>query len=461
MKRKLKWLFDRNFLKDMLPLAFPIALQNLLMCSFRLVDTLMIGRLGDTAIASVGLAGQISFFVETITFGLATGASVFISQYHGANNRDGILRAFGATVLFSLPIGLAVAALAFLAPERVMAVLTDDPALIETGAQYVRYACFSYLGITIYNPLAVVLRSTENVRVPMVTSITAAVTNAVLNYCLIFGKLGLPEMGVAGAGLATAVSALLNPLLMLIISFAEKNVLCAPIKKFFDLPRAFLKEYWYRVLPALGNEGAWGVSVLIINMIFGRMGADNYAALTVFRTVENIVFVFFIGICNACSILVGKRVGMGDVSGAKDYSKRFFLLVPIIGVVLGAAIISLRMPVLSLFDISGQARHTAAMLMIFYGFEVSLRNVPYIGIVGVFRGGGDTKFGLFADAFCEYVVAIPISFVLGILLKAPFLTTYIAMILVDDAFKVTFVLVHYIRMKWIKPVRGVPGETAL
>lgn len=461
MRNRLKWLFNKEFLDDMLPLAFPIALQNLLMCSFRLVDTLMIGQLGDVSIASVGLAGQVSFLVELITFGLAAGSSVFIAQYHGAGNRDGILRTFGATTLFSLPVGLVITAVTFFFPTGIMQILTNEADMIACGAAYLKYACFSYLGLTLYQPLAVVLRSTENVRLPMFTSIIAAVSNAVLNYGFIFGAFGLPEMGVAGAGLATAISSLLNPVLMLLISFAQKNILAAPFHKYLDLPRAFRKEYWRRVTPALLNEGLWGLSVVLINMIFGRMGTDNYAALTVFRTIENIVFVFFVGICNACNILIGKRVGIGDIEGVKDYSRRFLWMIPLLGVTLGAIIITLRNPIMSLFDISGTARHTAICLLIFYGFEVSLRNVPYVGIVGIFRGGGDTRFGLLADGFNQYCLVLPLAFLCGLVLKLPFLITFFIIYIVDDLVKVTACFIHYRKMKWIRPVHGVPGEETL
>ena len=457
MARFVSWLFDKNFLRCMLPLALPIALQNLLMCSFRIVDTLMIGQLGDVAIAAVGLAGQVSFLVELIAFGFAAGASVFIAQYHGAGNRDGILRSFGATFLYCMPVGLLVTAATFCFPGKVMAVLTNEPEMIEAGAAYLHYACFSCLGLCLYQPMAVLLRSTENVRIPMFTSIVAALANAVLNYGLIFGRFGLPEMGVAGAGLATAVSSLINPLLMLIISLAQQNVLAAPIKKFVDISPDFRRAYWRRVLPALLNEGIWGLSVIFMNMVFGRMGTDNYAALTVYRTIENIVFVFFIGICSACNILIGKRIGEGNIPEVKDYAKRFICYIPLLGITLGAGIILLRHPLVGLFDISAAARVTTLAMLMFYGMEVTFRNVPYLTIVGVFRGGGDTRFGLMADLFCQYLLSLPVAYVCGLVLGLPFLTTFIILYLVEDGVKSVACFIHYRRMKWIRPVEGVPG----
>ncbi len=456
LKKKKERLFPAEFWETMLPLAIPIALQNLLMTSFRLVDTLMIGQLGDTSIAAVGLAGQLSFLVELIVFGMASGSAVFIAQFHGADNRDGIRRAFGAMLLFAVPCGLIATLVALLDPRVVMRILTNDPALVEEGARYLQYACVSYLGLTLYQSMAVTLRSTENVRVPMITSIIAAVTNAALNYGFIFGKLGLPEMGVAGAGLATAISAMLNPALMLIISVFKRNILIAPLSTLFRF-RGFLRIYWSKVLPVLMNETLWSLSVVGINMVFGRMGADNYAALTVFRTVENIVFVFFVGICNACNILVGKSIGAGRIEEGKLCAKRFLLLEPLLGLILGALILLTRPTVIGLFDVSDTARQTAMTLLLIYALDVTLRNVPYIGVVGIFRAAGDARIGLVLDCVVQYALLLPVVYTCGLVLKLPFVLTYLIMLLTEDISKTTVTLIHYFRMRWIKPVKDIPA----
>ncbi len=444
-------LVDRTFWRAILPLAVPIALQNLLMTSFRLVDTLMIGRLGDTSIAAVGLAGQASFLIELIVFGLSSGSSVFIAQYHGAGNRRGVQRSFGAALLFAVPLGIVFTALCFSFPERVMLLLTDEQPLIEAGAQYLTYACFSFFGICIYTPLCVVLRSTEQVRLPMISSIVASLANVALNYIFIFGAFGLPAMGVAGAGLATAISSLMNPAIILILSIKEKNIIISPLKELLDV-KGFLGPFWKRVFPVLFNELIWSLSIVGVNMVFGRMGQDNYAALTVFRTVENIVFVFFVGICNACNILVGKRIGAGEIDEGVSYARRFLRLVPIFGVILGLIVFLLREPVVGLFDLSETAHRTAVILLIVYSIEVGIRNVPYLTVVGVFRAGGDTRIGLLGDGVVQYAVLLPLVYICGLVLRLPFLETYIIMICADDLLKCLIYLPHFYSMKWIKPV---------
>jgi len=451
LKKQLKHLFDRTFWTAVLPLAVPIALQNLLMTSFRLVDTLMVGRLGDVSIAAVGLAGWASFLVELLAFGMSSGAAVFIAQYHGANNREGILKTYGMMLLFLVPTGLlfTVGVAAF--PEFVMKLFTEDPALIEAGVHYLRYACISYVSLTVNLAFSTLLRCTEQVKIPMWTSGFSAALNAFLNYTFIFGAFGLPEMGVAGAGLATAISSLANPVLMFAISLAKRTVLIAPMKKIFAV-RGFFREFWGRALSVLLNEFFWSLSVVGINMVLGRMGTDNYAALTVERTIEGLVFVFFVGICNACNILVGKSIGAGDLEQGKDYAKRFLAFTPLLGVVTGLIIVGLRHPLVGLFDLSATASHTAKVLLLIFAVDACVRYIPYVEVVGIFRAGGDTRYGLITDVVSQYVFILPAVVIAGLVLKLPFIATYIIMLAVDDISKLIITIPHFRSMRWVKPI---------
>ncbi len=455
MRKRIAGLFDRAFWDAALPLALPIALQNLLMTSFRMVDTLMIGRLGDVSIAAVGLAGYASFFVELISFGMASGSAVFVAQYHGAGNKDGILRTYGTMLLFMIPVGLLFTLGVGIFPGFVMRLFTDDAALIGEGVRYLQFACVSYVSLTLNMVISTMLRCTEQVRIPMVTSGISAALNAVLNYMFIFGALGLPAMGVAGAGLATAISSLVNPLMMIALSVVKKTVVISPFKKVFAL-RGFLKPFWSRALPVLLNEFFWSLSIVGANMVFGRMGTDNYAALTVERTIENLVFVFFVGICNACNILVGKSIGAGRIAEGKAYANRFLLFTPLLGVVTGVMIALLRVPLVGLFDLSDAATHTARVMLLLFSVDAIVRYIPYVEVVGIFRAGGETRFGLMSDLISQYVFILPTVVLCGLVWRLPFLTTYLLMLVVDDVSKLAITIPYYRSMRWIKPISDVP-----
>jgi putative MATE family efflux protein len=323
--------------------------------------------------------------------------------------------------------------------------------VIAEGVKYLQFACVSYLSLTINLAISTMLRCTEQVKIPMITSGFCAGFNALLNYVFIFGAFGMPAMGIAGAGLATAISALLNPILMMIISAARKTIVIAPLKQVFAL-KGFYKPFWGRALPVLLNELFWSIAIIAVNMVFGRMGTDNYAALTVVRTIEGLVFVFFVGICNACNILVGKCIGAGEIERSKSYSRRFMLLTPLIGIAAGLVIIALRYPLIGLFDLSEAAKQTARTLLVIFAIDAVVRYIPYVEVVGIFRAGGETRMGLITDVVCHYLFILPAVILAGLVFRLPFVTSYIIMLVVDDVSKLIITIPYYRSMRWIKPI---------
>jgi Na+-driven multidrug efflux pump len=238
---------------------------------------------------------------------------------------------------------------------------------------------------------------------------------------------------------------------MLILSFVKKTIVIAPLKQIFAI-KGFVKSFWGRAMPVLLNEFFWSVSILVVNMVFGRMGTDNYAALTVERTIEGLVFVFFVGICNACNILVGKSIGAGDNARGILYSRRFMAMTPIIGVLAGIVIVLLRFPLVGLFDLSETAKHTARVLLVIFAIDAAVRYIPYVEVVGIFRAGGDTRMGLIVDVVCHYLFIPPAVILAGLVWKLPFITTYIIMLAVDDVSKLIITIPYYRTMRWIKPI---------
>ncbi len=453
-KNPLKNLFGKSFFREMLPLAIPIALQNLLMASFRLVDMLMIGQLSGDALAAVDLASQVSFFIDLLSFGVSSGCAVFLAQYHGAKNIDGIRRVFGVALVTLVPLGVLATLLSVLFPHAIMSVLTNEESLRTVGVSYLSVAAFSYISIVLNSILSTVLRSTERVKLPLIASGTAAALNALLNYMLIFGHFGFPALGARGAGIATAISSAVGPLILLTVSIVRRNVLIAPLRKIFNI-RHFFIPFWKRSLPAFLNETLWSLSVVVVNMIFGHMGKENYAGLSTVRTIENLVFVFFIGICHSCNILVGKHIGANDEPGARRIAGSFLVLTPLMGIVLGMIVLFLRGPIVDLFQIEDSSKAVARSLLLLYAFEIGFRNIPYIAVVGIFRAGGDTRIGLFGDLSVQYFVVIPIAALLGLVLKLPFVTTFVVMQLSDDVAKNLIYFIHYRKGNWIRPISHI------
>ena len=458
-----KYFCDAGFWRVAMRLTIPIALQNLLISSFSLIDTLMVGQLGDVALSAVGMAGQWSWLLNIALFGVISGTSLYISQYWGVQDIHGIHRTYGIALTSSLLISTAFMLMGLLLPGGILSVFNRDTAIIDAGSSYLVIAALSYPAVAISNILSTVLRSTERVRLPLAVSGVTAVFNALLNYMFIFGKFGAPEMGVRGAALATVISSWMGPILILIISAVQKNILITSPARIFRFTWAQVGAFYRRAAPVILNESLWGLGTLIFNVIFSNLGYEYYAAVTIHKTFENIAFVFFVGFCNACCIMVGKSIGAGKVERAVMDSRRFAIIIPAVSVLAGAIIILLRTQLVSIFNMGGNiselTQQTAQQIMLVYALEMPMRFIPYIMIVGIFRSGGDTVTGMKLDLFSQWALSIPATFLAAFVFKLPFVAVFAIMYICEDYIKSFLCLKHFLSDRWIKPVteEGLKG----
>ncbi len=458
-----KYFGDMGFWRIALKLAFPVAMQNLLTSSFILVDTIMVGQLGDLSLSAVGMAGQFGWFLNMITFGMCSGAAVFISQYWGAKDTAGIRRTYGIAVVSVCLISALFFVIGLLFPEGVVRIFNREPDVVEAGAAYLRIACWSYLATGVNMVFCIVLRSTENVKLPMYVSLVTTVLNAFMDYGLIFGAFGMPEMGIRGAALATVISAWAGPVLILAISAIQRNMLISPIKELFGFNKRSIAEYYEKATPVIINETLWGLGTLLFSVIFANLGYQYYAAVTIFRTFDNIAFVFFIGLCSASSIMVGKNVGAGHIKRAVEDSRRFVLFVSLCSVLTGVLIIIFRFQLASVFNLSGsitqETLKLTASLLLVYGIELPMRNLPYILIVGTFRPGGDTKIGMKLDLLSLWLCSVPLTTLAAFVFKLPFIAVFAIMYIAEDYLKVILCVKYYFTYNWLRPVteQGIKG----
>ena len=458
-----KYFGDMGFWRIALKLAFPVAMQNLLTSSFILVDTIMVGQLGDLSLSAVGMAGQFGWFLNMITFGMCSGAAVFISQYWGAKGTAGIRRTYGIAVVSVCLISALFFVIGLLFPEGVVRIFNREPDVVEAGAAYLRIACWSYLATGVNMVFCIVLRSTENVKLPMYVSLVTTVLNAFMDYGLIFGAFGMPEMGIRGAALATVISAWAGPVLILAVSAIQRNMLISPIKELFGFNKRSIAEYYEKATPVIINETLWGLGTLLFSVIFANLGYQYYAAVTIFRTFENIAFVFFIGLCNASSIMVGKNVGAGHIKRAVEDSRRFVLFVSLCSVLTGVLIIIFRFQLASVFNLSGsitpETLKLTASLLLVYGIELPVRNLPYILIVGTFRPGGDTKIGMKLDLLSLWLCSVPLTTLAAFVFKLPFIAVFAIMYAAEDYLKAILCVKYYFTYNWLRPVtdQGIKG----
>lgn len=463
----MKWsnyLGDRPFWSVTMKLALPVALQNVLTSSFQLVDTMMVSQLGDVALSAVGMAAQWGWLCALLGFGLCSGMSVFISQYWGIKDLKGIRRVLGMGVMTCLVLTTAFLLVAALAPQWVLGLFNKDPGVVAVGCEYLSIVCFSYPAVTLTNVLSTVLRNTERVKLPLYVAIFTTIANAFVDYGLIFGAFGFPELGIAGAALATCISSWLGPVLLLVFSIFERNLLIGPIRELLAFGLKNLGMFYRRALPVVFNEGMWALGILILNMIYSNIGYEYYAGMTIFKTFSELAFSFYAGLGNACVIMVGKSIGSGKIRRGVLDAQRFSVLVPLAGVVVGGLMILFRTPLISVFatgnNLSQLTLDTALGVTIFCSAEVFFRNISYVQVVGVFRSGGDTLCGMLYDMGSLWLVSIPLTFLAAHVLKLPFLGVVMVAYLAEDLPKSIACLIHFRRMTWLKPVTEA-GRAAL
>ncbi len=461
----LKLLNDKGFWKTTLRLATPIVLQNILISSFTLADTLFVSQLGDVSLSAVGMIGQWGWLLNMVLIGISSGTSVFIAQYWGIKEIKKINMTCGIATVSAVVVSGLFTLFSLLFPTTVVNIFNNNPDVVSEGTTYLIIVCASYPAIAITNILSSVLRSVELVKLPTYVSVITTILNIFLDYGMIFGKFGFEKMGIKGAALATSISAWVGVFLILLVSFVTKNILYAPIKNTFGFKWFDIKLFYKKALPVIFNETMWGAGTFVFNIIFGHMGHEYFAAITILRSFENIAFVFIIGICNACSIMVGKSVGKGKIERGVQDTKRFLVIFPVISIIIAVIIYVFRAEFIGVFNmgnnISEVTLNSAMSIMAFYAFEFTIRQVPFLMIVGIFRSGGDTVTGVKYDLLTLWGLSIPATIIAVYVLNVPFTVAFAVMYIFEDYIKSIMCIKYYKSMKWIKPVtlEGKDGLT--
>lgn len=446
----MKFWKDRIFLKSMLAIAIPIALQNLITSSLNMVDTLMISDLGQSSIAAVGLANQVFFFYMLINFGVNSGSGIFISQYWGKKDTLSIRKVLGLAVSLSTFTGIIFTVVAFFFPEFIMGLLIKEQKVIQLGSEYLRIVSLSYIITAIGFSYSVALRSTGRPRVPMKVSAISFVTNTVFNYVLIFGKFGFPEMGVKGAALGTLIARIVELLFILYAVYSGGGPLRANIKELLNWNKEFVKKYMITVSPVIINEGFWSLGQVLYSVAYARIGEEATAAVQLTLTIQNIFFVLVRGLGSACSVLVGNKIGEGDKTNAYNYAINFMTMSSLLGLILGTTMALTPDLTLKLFrNIDSDLYHIARSLLVIMGFTFFIRTTNSTIIVGVLRGGGDTRFSMFLEMGAVWIVGVPLSFIGALTLKWPVQYVFL-LITSEEIVKFLIGIPRVLSKKWMK-----------
>jgi len=441
-------MWDKDFLSRLAKLSLPIALQNLFVVLGNSVTTLMTGRLGDISIAAAGFSNQLFFILSLVQFGVSSGVSIFTAQFWGNGSKRRILQALGVSLLLGLCVGGLFMSVALVLPHLFLGIFTSDEVLLSSALGLLRIAGFSFLFTPVINTYTFILRSTGNVRLPMFVSTTGVALNILLGYGLIFGKLGLPDLGVRGAATANLIARVTECLVLVWLVYRLKTPLAAVWKDIFSFDLTFLRKILQRVLPVMSNELVWALGITAYNAIYARLGTESYAAVTIKDTIENLIFVPFLGFTNACAILVGNTIGARKPEKAQQHIRQTLLLVLALAGGLGFLLGISRFAILRSLNINSTARGYALNMILILACVLWVRSSNFVFFIGMMRSGGDTRFAYIIDAGTMWTIGVPLALASAFYFHLPVYWVYL-LVMIEEAVKFLVSLWRFRSRRWI------------
>ena len=439
-----------DFYRQMFKLAIPIIIQNLLSAAVNSSDVIMLNYVGQSAISAVSLAANYSNILFMVYYGLGTGASLLCAQYFGKKNMQAIHAVEGIALRFSLAISVLVALAAFTMPQRMLLLFTSDQELIAIGSSYIRIMGITYLCWGVTEIYLAILRSIGRVTISMTLNMLAFGLNILLNAVFIFGLFGAPKLGVTGVAIATASSRLIQLVACVIVSLLSKDVKLNPAYMFIR-SKTLLNDFIHLSLPALGNDLSWSVAFSMYSVILGHLGTEAVAANSLVTVVRNVGSVFCFAIASAGTILLGRVMGQEELEKSKSYASRMLKMTVVAGTVGGVIVLAVTPFVLRFAFLNDTAMHYLKYMLLINSYYIMGSAVNTALIAGVFRAGGDTKFGLICDTIDMWVYAVPLGFFAAFVLKLPVLWVYF-LLCTDEFVKWPWVIRHYRKGEWAKNI---------
>ena len=411
---KKDWELYRRFLS----LAVVLVLQNVVTLSVNLADNMMLGAYSETALAGVAAVNQIQFVYQQLLHALGDGVVIVGSQYWGKNQTVPMKRLASAAMRFGLVLSIALFAVVSLIPSRVMGIFTRDSGIIAEGARYLNIIRFTYLFFAVTQILLATLRSVETVKIAFKLSVLTLFVNCGINYVLINGHFGAPEMGVKGAAIGTLAARILECIVLLLYISKRERKLNLKWRDYLAWDRILTGDYLKVTIPMLTVQGLWGVNTALQTVILGHMTANAIAANSVASTLFLMVKSMAVGSAAATSVMIGKAVGSGDRDRAVSYARSLQRIFVLIGIVSGTLLFFIRIPVLSLYDLSAETREMANTFLIILSVVCVGMSYQMPTNNGIIRGGGNPMFVVKMDLISIWLIVIPVSLFMAFVVKA-------------------------------------------
>lgn len=441
----------RSFSRYLFALTVPIIIQNLITTSLNLVDTFMIGQVGETELAAVGIANQYYFLFSLFIFGVSGGAAVLIAQLWGKKDMGSIQKVLAHAMKNVFFITLIFVCLAGLYAESIIALFNSDHHVIHQGSAYLRITLIGYFFTSLSFILASALRSINNTKMPMYASLFGLVANVVFNYILIFGHLGFDPMHVRGAALATVISRTLECFILVLMVLSYVPELKLKISDFFGFESIMKKTLRQTTLPILFNEACWGLGMVTYVSLYSNLGISQAASMQISSTIINLFMVVAFGLAYSALVIVGNDVGAGEFNKAYEASEKIRSFALKVGTCL-SVILFVSAPFIILgFNVTEEVAKTVTMILRINSLMFPLRMINMIMIVGILRGGGDAMFSTALQGSVMWGLGIPLTYLVAYVFRYP-LPIVISVIFIEEVFKAIIIRKRFQSKKWIRAI---------
>lgn len=453
-----KYIAEPAFYRKLGRIVLPIVLQQILNQGAGFVDTIMVSRVGG--VSAVAVATQLDWLLGPVTFGVNSGVNIYSSQFYGAKDEKSLKKCFGFSMLMSLLIALVFFLLAALAGQSVLRFYSTDCEIVRLGWRYLRIVCFGYLFSAVTSAFTFAYRSVQRTKIPMYIGFGINVINACLNYVLIFGKLGLPAMGVAGAALATVIANACGAAAHIVWGVATRQPFLGTFREMTDWSRAFLTPIIRRMLPLIANEALFGFGNSMYMKAYGLLGGSAIEIYKIGNTVGSFFFTAAMGMNNAAGLLVGEQLGKKDLAGAKKCVRCLFPVSAALAILVFLLITVTAGPLVSLFGLTDEAIRAGAVMMVrLFAIRIGFRlfNVIFMSTI---RAGGDSYFLMFLDCGVVWLVGVPLAFFAVKTLGVTSITTLYALIQAEQLVRMLLGIFRYRQGKWCRNLTDETREKA-
>lgn len=440
-----------NFYQKVFALVIPMALQNLINVGVSATDVLMLGKVGEKALSGCSLGGQVFWILSLFLFGAASGGSVLVAQYWGKKETEAIEKVMAISILFTEIVAILFMLASLIFPEQIMSVYTKDPEVARQGVRYMRVLAFTYPIAAYTMTYLNLLKSIEKVVISTVVYASSLLLNIVVNAILIFGLFGAPQLGVVGAAIGTLSARCMELLIVLFYSKCKCKEVRVHLSMILKPDKILTKDFFYYAYPVILNEVLWGVGYSANTAIMGRLGSSATAANSVAQVIRQLSMVVGFGVSNATAIMIGKAIGEKRKDVAESYAKKLVRLSFVCGIAGSILVLAIRPLIVTILGFTGQTAMYLMNFLLVMSYYVIGQALNSTFVVGIFRSGGDTRFGMILDMTTMWCCSILLGALAAFVFKLPVTVVYI-ILLSDEIIKLPFCFMRYRQKKWLKDV---------